>query len=524
MNTLQVPDNHAAGTTPMFASESAAGAAIIRVREAVGQRYLKAALQTGVGGVASRVLGGIAPIILARYLGPDEYGVYTLILSLVGIVASVAHLGQNAALQKFLPEYFVKDPARGGAILADTIVLVSGILAIACTAFYLLSGWIATAIYHQAALAPLFRFSALLVLFMSLFNLASSAVAGLQDFASYGKAMVIRGAGFLVLAWTGVALLGLYGALGGQLLAFILGLGFLLAAGTKATRRRFSGTVRTAFSKPILAEIFSFAFPAFLSGVLVAPAYWWANTLLARDSGFGQVGLFGVAFALAQLIMVIPTSLTIPAVSFFSEVYASSKPGRGDPFGKLVSANLRLIWAITLPLALASALFAPWIVNLVFGPAYREAAVLASVMSFVALLMVINHVIGNSIAGSGRMWQGFAVNSFWAALFFSAGSLLIPRWGSTGLAFTFAFSYLIFTFGVWIYTRVFLRLNYDRVGLLAILTLVSVALAALDARIGNTHLRCTVATLLVLALVATEFRWTLDCRERTLLRSAWPWS
>jgi O-antigen/teichoic acid export membrane protein len=524
MTTLQLSDTHSVMTTSVTPPESAAGAALMRAREAVGQRYVKAALQTGVGGVASRVLGGLAPIILARYLGPDKYGVYTLIVSLVGIFAGVAHLGQNTALQKFLPEYFVKDPARGGMILADTIVIVSGILAVACTAFYLLSGWMAATIYRQASLAPLFRFSALLVLFLSLFNLASSAVAGLQDFASYSKAMVIRSAGFLALAWAGVALLGLYGALGGQVLAAILGLGFLLAAGARAARRRFSGMVRTAFSRSILAEIFSFAFPAFLSGALVAPAFWWANTLLARDSGFAQVGLFGVAFALAQLILVVPTSLTIPAVSFFSEAYASSQCGQGDPFGKLVNTNLRLIWAIALPLALASALFAPWIVNLFFGPAYREAAVLASVMSFVALLMVINHVIGNSIAGSGRMWQGFAVNSFWAALFFTTGSLLIPRWGPTGLAFTFAFSYLIFTFGVWIYTRIALHLNYERITLLAILTLTSVALTAFDARIGDTPVRCAVAILLLLALVATEYRWTLDHRERTLLRRAWPWS
>src|ERR1039457_3560754 len=80
----------------------------------VGRRYVAAAVQTGIGGIVSRVLQGFAPIILARYLGPRNFGVYTLVLALVNIVVGVSPFGQNTALQKFLPQYSVKDPARGG--------------------------------------------------------------------------------------------------------------------------------------------------------------------------------------------------------------------------------------------------------------------------------------------------------------------------------------------------------------------------------------------------------------------------
>lgn len=505
---------------PAVASDCTASAASVHAREAVGRRYAKAALHTGAAGVASRALGGLAPIILARYLGPAQYGVYTLILSLVGIVAGVAHLGQNTALQKFLPEYFVKDPARGGMILADTMVLVSGILAIVCTAFYFLSNWMASAVYHQAALAPVFRFSALLVFFLSLFNLASSAVAGLQDFTSYVKAMVIRSTGFLALAWAGVILFGLYGALGGQLLAAVLGLTFLLTAGAEATRRRFSGMVRPAFSRSVLAEIFSFSFPAFLSGVLVAPAYWWANTLLARDSSFTQVGLFGVAFALAQLILVIPSSLSIPAVSFLSETYAYAETGN---FCKLVGVNVRLIWALTLPLALGCALFAPWIVKLAFGAAYFPATSLVPWMCFAALLMAINSVIGNAIAGSGRMWHGLAINVFWLALFVIAGVFLVPGHGAEGLAVAFVVSYLALTAGICVYSRVVLNVRYEKVGLLAVLTIASLVLGSRLLAASCDPLTASASALLILALAVAEWKWALEPPERSFLRSLLAW-
>src|SRR5437764_7007074 len=160
--------------------------------QGVGQRYVNAAVHAGIGGVMGRVLQGFAPIVLARYLGPKQYGVYALVLSAVYIVTGVSNLGQNAALQKFLPEYSLKDPSRGAAILANTVLLVSGLLAVFCAGFFLASGWIASDIYHDASLTQVFQFSALLVLTLSLFNLASSVAAGFQDFKTYSRAMIIR--------------------------------------------------------------------------------------------------------------------------------------------------------------------------------------------------------------------------------------------------------------------------------------------------------------------------------------------
>jgi len=107
----------------------------------VGRRYVAAAVQTGIGGIVSRVLQGFAPIILARYLGPRNFGVYVLVLSLVGIVAGASPLGQDAALEKFLPEYSIKNPSRGGAILTNTVILFSGALAVLCAGFFCASSF-----------------------------------------------------------------------------------------------------------------------------------------------------------------------------------------------------------------------------------------------------------------------------------------------------------------------------------------------------------------------------------------------
>jgi lipopolysaccharide exporter len=490
-------------------------------RSDIGRRYVEAAVHSGVGGVISRILQGFTPIILARYLGPKEYGVYALVLSLVGVVAGVSHLGQNTALQKFLPEYSIKNPSRGGAILADTIILVSGALAVFCTTFFLAAGWIASAIYHEPSLTRVFQFSALLVLALSLFNLASSATAGLQDFRAYSRAMVVRSTAYLGLGWLGVWLLGLYGALLGQLLASALGLILLTTTALRLGCRQFPSAVRPQFSGEILKEIFSFAFPALLAGLLVSPAYWWANTLLARQAGFEEVGLFGVAFALAQMIMFVPSNLSVPAVSFMSEAHTAAGHVQ---FNKLVTANLRLMWAMTLPICLVCAVSSETLVRSLFGTHFTGSTRIVPWMVFTALCIVVNSQISAAISSLGRMWHALGLNALWLTLFCPLVWHLAPHYGALGLAIAFFISYVLFTLVVCAYSRLSIRVTYEK---LAPMILITFAAIALGVAIPSLHVGGTVSTVLslvsVVSLVCVEWRWFLEQSERDWMRGTLRW-
>jgi O-antigen/teichoic acid export membrane protein len=479
----------------------------------VGRRYVRAALQTGVGGVVSRVLQGFTPMILARYLGPKDFGVYALVLSLVGIMAAFSPLGQDTALEKFLPEYALKDPRRGGAILANTLILFSAVLAAVCIGFYFLSGWIASALYHESSLAPVFRFSAVLILVLSLFNLGTSAVAGLQDFKTYSLAMIVRGAMFLGLGWLGVCLLGFYGALLGQLLAGLAGLSLLAAATFKGSRRRFAGWVRPHFSRRLMREIFGLACPVLLTGLLVTPAYWWANTLLARRSGFAVVGLFSVAFSLMQLILLVPTNLSIPAVSFLSETHS-----RGQGFGSLVGANFRLMWAITLPIAAAFALLSGPVIRLTFGPQYERAAPLVVAMSFAALMMVLNSVVVNACWGRGYVWQAFFFHLGWLGVFLAIGYRLIPAWGAMGLACAFVFSYAPLALCAALYAARVLGARFTKTPALLALSAIAFAASLALQRVALGPRLVAMGGAVLLVPVIAEWIWVFDPAERAEAR------
>jgi len=409
------------------------------------------------------------------------------------------------------------------------LILTAGLLVIFCAAFFRLSEWVAVRLYHDPALTGVFRLSALLMLTLSLCGLAASAIAGLQDFKSYNLIQVMRNLALLILVWMGVRSLDLSGAFWGQLLAGVLGAGLLGFRGARLVRERFPEGLRPAFTRRELGVIASFVAPALLLNLLNLPAYWWMNTLVARHAGFEQAGMFSVAFMLAQLIFLIPMSLYTPAMTFMSEAHATSQTmsqamsqngSREGVFTTLVSANLRAIWLLTLPLALGCALLAPLLIKTLFGAAYMGAAPLAFMLSFAALLMMLIGLLNTAITASGHVWSNCGIALGWTVFFAVAGQFFIRRWGAAGAAALSAVSYTLYLSGVCLYSHIALRVKYARLGRLVALTTAGFALAALIARAGDGALAYAAGAALWLCLIGAEWLWICDGEERKQLRQS----
>ena len=479
------------------------------------RRYVRAAVYSGVLGGLSQALYGVTPMVIARSLGPVDYGVYSVVMSLSAIVIGVFGLGQNSALHKLVPQYYATDRQRGGAILADVLILTSGLLAVFCGVFFLASGWIA-GLYRDASLTGVFRFCALLMLVLTLFNLASSAVAGLQDFKSYNLIQFARNVALLAFALGGVWLAGLRGALTGQLLASLLGLALLGVTGAKLVRERFPEGIRPMFSRELLGIIVSFILPTLLITLFNIPTYWWATTMVARHAGFEQVGLLGVAYTLSQATFLIPMNLYTPVMTFLSEAHAASQV---DVFSTMVSTNLRAMWAFSMPLALALALFSPLLIRVLFGKAYLPAAPLTFALSLTALLMLLVGLMNTAITASGRMWHNLGITASWCGIFAVAGMICIPRWGAAGCAAVFAATYVLYLIGVCGYAHLKLKVRFEGVARLVMLTVLSFAIAAVIFFQLQGIVAYSASAVLLSSLILAEWFWILDNKERQRLGS-----
>jgi O-antigen/teichoic acid export membrane protein len=480
-------------------------------------RYARAAIHSSVGGAASQVLYGLTPVIIARYLGPRDYGVYSIVMSLVAIVTGLLSLGQNSMLHKLLPEYSVKDREMGGAILANTTLLTVSLLIAVSATLVGISGWLATNVYRDSSLTNVFRWAAAATMALALFNLASSAVAGLQDFKTYNRGLLLRSIALIALMWAGVQVSGLSGALAGQVLASLLGLALLMVYGWPLALRRFPGFIRLSGSGVLWKVMAGFTLPTLLMTLLNLPGFWWISTMVARHTGFVEAGHFGVGYAIAQLIFLLPQTLYTPAMTFMSEAHAGAER---EGFGRLVGTNLRWIWALTLPLALGGSLASPLIINVLFGSEYKAAIPAAFVMSLAALLMVNTGLLNTAIIAAGHAWQGCVLTLLWAAVFFAAGCFCIPRWGAMGGAVAFTLSQGFYFVGNCLYSRRALRVRSDGLGRLALLTTFGAAAAIFVTFNLQGPAFYFASIFLLLGVLAAEWSWIGVETERQQLRQA----
>jgi stage V sporulation protein B len=482
-----------------------------RTNQSVGRRYFKAALSSGVGGGLSLALFGLAPVALARLLGPREYGVYAAAMAATNLIAGLFQMGQHSALHKMLPEHAGNDRARGGAILADITLLTLAALVVVCVVMLAGADWIATTVYHDPVIASALRISAAMIFSMSIFNLSASVTAGLQDFQTYNGGMLLRSVAYVSLALTGAATFGLKGAFFGQLLAFVIAMVALTHCATRLARRRFPGAIRPDFSRETFGPIAAFMIPAFLLTLLNLPGYWWISALLSRSHGFSEVGIFSVAYALTQIIWLIPVNLYVPAMTFLSEAYAARDHAM---FDRLVNENLRAIWLLTTPLAVGAALLSPVLPKLLFGEAYQKAAIVSLLLCFAAPSMAIIGLINTAVAAAGRIWHNVVITLVWS-VFFAAGTwMLVPRWGAVGAAVAFSFSQLIYLFMLCSYLARFLQIDRRLIGVMVSLTLIVYVSSALIVL----HLTGPIFYLagggVLVGLILAEWRWVCGDEQR----------
>ena len=146
---------------PAFPVTSAAASSTTLALRNLLHRGASGALAVSVVGTA---LGFVIHVVVARLIGKADYGVYALMLSWIGVLATVAQAGQDTNVVRFLPTYVLRGEwskahglRRGIGFLVLGIAIVMGL--VGCTVVYFTrahhsSEWCAT-FYIGFAMLPI---------------------------------------------------------------------------------------------------------------------------------------------------------------------------------------------------------------------------------------------------------------------------------------------------------------------------------------------------------------------------------
>lgn len=416
------------------------GKVIARVVGKPGSLRFRLARDT-VGVMAIRALsmglGFAVSVVLARILGVREFGLYSLAMSVLGLLVVPATFGFPRLLVREIATYRVKGQwglIRGLLRFSQRTSLLAslGIALLGGLVLWLLSDRFSGEAVRVLALT----FVALP--FWTLLQLHGASLRGFEKILEgQWVSTVMRPLGFLILVG---AVWGFLGRIADASLA--LGL-HILAAG-----------IALAFAFHLLRSLHDRSVP--LNGVSQNTALWTRSALslaflallnlipqhagilmLGWMRGPEEVGLYNVAYQTAFLISFGLMAVNTAIAPTLAQLYAVGDKGK---LRKVMTTASAVATAFALPLVLLFALRGAWLLNLAFGETFAASATALAIITGGQLVNAVTGPAGLLLIMSGHEDKATLSIGIGSAVNLLFNTALIQVWGINGAAAAFAVS------------------------------------------------------------------------------------
>ncbi len=412
-------------------------------------RFTRGAVWSFIGAVLAQGSSLAASIVAARLLGKEQFGRYGMIQSTIGMLGTFAGLGLGVTATKYVAEFRDRDPERAGRIIALSWAIAIAFSGVIAVGLFVFAPFLAARTLADANLTGGLRIGCAL-LFLNAFNGAQfGAFSGFEAFRAIARINLARGILGLPLTVAGVYFWQIDGAIWALVVtsAITCVLSQVLLQ-RKCTAYRMHPRFSTAWAE--CRVLWTFSTPAFLSGILVGPAIWAANTILVNQpSGYSEMGVLSAATQWRNAIGFIPGVLGQFALPLLANLNGEQDLHR---YGKALRWNLILTavasTAVALPIALGS-----FQIMRLYGRSFQNGAWVLAVSAVTAVVSSVNSVVGTAILSSRSVWIGFVFNAMWATTFIIGSYFFIPTHLALGLADAMLLAYIAHTAWQSVYLR-----------------------------------------------------------------------
>jgi len=344
-----------------------------------------------LGNTISTIILAIGSIAIARLLGSENYGLYSLSFIIPSMLILFTGLGVDQSLIKYVSEYSSKElysDVRGMFQASLLFKLVTG--AFTTIIVYLLAGSLASNLLNRPYMTPLLQISSLLILFQALYTLCSNLFIGLGR-ASISGALATLQALVKVSLIIALLLLGfqtwgaVFGHVSGYVAAAITGLSISMLM--LRDRNRSQGR-RSIPQISHVKSLISYGLPLYASTIFTVMAQQYNNVVLAWFASNAQVGSYVAAINLSTIIMLVSTPIASVLYPSFSRLEVMGRDKLSKAFELAVKYSILLI----APTAMFVSAFSKDLVVTVYGEGFRSAipylSLYAAFCSIIPLLSV----------------------------------------------------------------------------------------------------------------------------------------
>lgn len=385
-------------------------------------RLISGVFQNSAWLIADKIYQAVAgvgvTIMLARYLGPSDFGNLAFVITFMAIFQVIANLGMDNLILRDIGDESKSDGAILGTVF--TMRLTTGL-------FCWLIGYIAHGMIYGFD-APL-----TILMFIALASLVFQSIEVIDLwFRSQGRSKVIVLYRVLVYTISNIIkiLLVLYEA---SLTAFVImlvveftfyALAFLLAYRSLHTKKKWS--VNLALGRSYLIE----STPYIISGLSIMIYMRFDQILLKEYLGSAQLGIYAAVIPLATIWYIIPTSLTSSIMPFVSEVRRRSEKEYIILLRKVMGLYALFGWIVFI----STLLIAPHIVPLLYGPAYDDSVLALIIFSLTNLFVGMGMARSLWIVNERKPSVSLYSTLIGAVVCLFGNIILIPLMGMVGCA------------------------------------------------------------------------------------------
>lgn len=332
---------------------------------------------TITGTLINGVLGALFYIVLARFLGPSDFGLLTISLTTLVLIADIADVGTNTGLIRFVSSHlnFEKEKAYRFLKLSLEIKLVAW--AVAFAVVYLLAPFLATQVFQKEELILPLQLVSFGIGAALLFSFATSALQAFQKYFLWSTVNILTNVLrlILILALSYFSLLNV----GSSLLVYILlpFFGFFITLFILPTRNFLLS--RKEFS--LSGELFKYNIPVAIFTIIAAFSARLDTYLNAVLLSSREVGIYGAANQLVQIMPQLVSALGLVSSPKFASFQNISQMLTYFKKFQLFVLGLCILGLMVIPLA-------AYLLPLLFGSAYTE-AVIPFVILFIGYLVFL---------------------------------------------------------------------------------------------------------------------------------------
>jgi O-antigen/teichoic acid export membrane protein len=379
-------------------------------------------------------------ILVARYLGPEKYGILAFAISMKTLFATASHMGLVGLTTREIIKYPEKKIELLGTVF--TLKLLGSIVGFVVLFLYALvfekhksiEFWVllivSVSIFFKSFDVIDFWFQAhTKAMYNTIARLASSIIAALMKLL-----LVLAGSGLLFFALTYL--------LQSLLIACFLLLLFYLTTKISITDFRFN------FIKA--KELFGQGWVIFLAAIFATIYLKIDQVMLRWFISQQEVGIYAAAVTLSEAWYFIPTSIV---VSFFPKLIRL-KETQPQKYMKRLQQILDILFSIALFFAIIITFIATPLVEILFGEKYISSAPILTIHIWAALFVFMRAAFSKWILIENVLVFSLITQGLGALVNVGLNIIVIPRYGGYGAAITTLISYAVASyFSLFFYSK-----------------------------------------------------------------------